>query len=270
MTKLLKLLVAAFATLTAAAAWSAGEPTVLITGANRGIGLELTRQFAARGSKVIATARKVADATDLKALAKGNQNIIVETLDVTDPAGMAALAAKYKDQPIDILLSNAAITPRLQTAYTGKVEKLDVGVARRSFETNALGAINLAAAFMPHVMASTQKKMVFISSKAGSFGEGPKGPIMYEYRASKAALNMLVHTLSFETKNKGIIAVLLSPGTVSTEPAPGEFGYGLNIKQPNTITPQVSAGNLIKLMDKLTPAQNGKFLDHADGREIAF
>jgi NAD(P)-dependent dehydrogenase (short-subunit alcohol dehydrogenase family) len=256
--------------LSAPATRAADQPTVLITGANRGIGLELVRQYAAKGFRVIATARKVGDAAALKDLARGKSNILIEQLDVTDAAGMTALATKYKGQPVDILLSNAAITPRLATAYTGKVEKLDADVARRSFETNALGAIRLAGAFMPHVLASKQKKMVFISSKAGSFAESPKGPIMYEYRASKAALNMFVYTLGFETKNKGVTAVLLSPGTVSTEPVPGEFGYGMNIKQPNTITPQVSAGNLIKVIDGLTPAQNGKFLDHSDGRELAF
>lgn len=246
------------------------QPTALITGANRGIGLEFVRQLADKGYKVIATARNTAKADELNALAKGKSNIVVEDLDVTDHAEMDALAAKYKDQPIDLLISNAAITPRLQTAYTGKVEKLDYDVARRSYETNALGAIKLAAAFMPHVEASKGKKMIFISSKGGSFGEGPTGPIMYEYRASKAALNMLVYTLSFQTKNKGIAAVLLSPGTVSTEPAPGEFGYGMKIRQPNSIPPEQSVGNMLKVIDGITMEQNGKFLDHTDGRVVAF
>jgi NAD(P)-dependent dehydrogenase (short-subunit alcohol dehydrogenase family) len=249
---------------------AADQPTALITGANRGIGLEFVRQLSDRGYKVIATARDTTKAEELKALAKDKPNIVVENLDVTDHAGVDALAAKYKDQPIDLLISNAAITPRLQTAYTGKVEKLDYDVARRSFETNALGAIKLAATFMPNVEASTGKKMIFISSKAGSFGEGPAGPIMFEYRASKAALNMLVHTLSFQTKNKGIAAVLLSPGTVSTEPAPGEFGYGMNIRQPNAITPEQSVSNMLKVIDGITKEHNGKFLDHSDGHVVAF
>ena len=84
---------------------AADEPTVLITGANRGIGLEFVRQYAAKGYRVIATARNVADAKELQDLAKGKPNIIVEKLDVTDHAGVDAVAAKYKDQPIDILLN---------------------------------------------------------------------------------------------------------------------------------------------------------------------
>ena len=247
-----------------------GQPTVLITGANRGIGLEFVQQISARGWNVIATARNPDEAAELQLLAKDHPGIVIERLDVTDHPGIEALAAQYKDQPIDVLISNAAVTPRLKTAFSGKAEKIDYDVARKSFETNALGAIKVASSFLPNVIASQQKKIVFISSKAGSFGEGLKGPIMFEYRASKAALNMLVYAFSFETKNKGVTAIALSPGSVNTEPAPGEFGYGKKIRQPGAIEPGESVSTMLKVIDGLSTAQNGQFLDHKDGSVIAW
>jgi NAD(P)-dependent dehydrogenase (short-subunit alcohol dehydrogenase family) len=247
-----------------------GQPTVLITGANRGIGLEYVQQIAARGWNVIATARNPGEATELQALAKDHSGIVVEQLDVTDHPAIDALAARYKDQPIDILISNAAVTPRLKTAFSGKTALIDYDVARKSVETNAFGAIKVASTFLPNVQASQQKKIVFISSKAGSFGEGPKGPIMFEYRASKAALNMLVYAFSFETKGKGVTTIALSPGSVNTEPAPGEFGYGTKMRQPGAIEPTESVAGMLKVIDGLTAAQNGQFLDYKDGRVIAW
>lgn len=246
------------------------QPTVLITGANRGIGLEYVKQISARGWNVIATARNPDEASELQALAKEHAGVVIERLDVTDHPGIDALAARYKDQPIDILISNAAITPRLKTAFSGKAAMIDYDVARKSVETNAFGAIKVATAFQPNVMASQQKKIVFISSKGGSFAESPKGPIMFEYRASKAALNMLVYSFSFETKNKGVTTIALSPGSVNTEPAPGEFGYGKNIRQPGAIEPAESVSGMLKVIDGLTIAQNGQFLDYKDGRVISW
>jgi len=257
------------ASLLSAASLGAGadKPTVLITGANRGIGLELVRQYSARDWKVIATARDPAGATELQALAKADPDIVIEKLDVTDHAGVDALAARYKDQPIDVLLSNAAKTPRYMSAMKGAAT-IDYTEARNSFEINALGPAKLIADFLPHVQKSTQKKIVVISSKAGSFAEGPQMSMMYEYRASKAALNMIVHTLSFETAKKGVTIAAISPGSVDTKPVKGELGYGTGFKQPNTIAPTESVAGIIRVIDGLTPAQNGLFLDYKDGRVI--
>jgi NAD(P)-dependent dehydrogenase (short-subunit alcohol dehydrogenase family) len=243
------------------------KPTVLITGANRGIGLELVRQYSARDWHVIATARNVPGATDLQALAKADPDISIEALDVTDHAGVDALAERLKDQPIDVLLSNAAKTPRYMSAMKGATT-IDYDEARNSFEVNALGPAKLVAAFLPHVQKSTQKKIAVISSKAGSFAESPKMSMMYEYRTSKAALNMIVYTLSFETKRKGVTIAAISPGSVDTKPVEGELGFGTNMKQPNTIQPEESVAGIIKVIDSITPAQNGLFLDYKDGRVI--
>ena len=247
-----------------------GQPTVLITGANRGIGLEFVQQISARGWNVIATTRNPAEATELQAVAKDHPGVVVEKLDVTDHPAIDALVARYKDQPIDVLISNAAITPRLKTAFSGKAEMIDYDVARKSFDTNALGAIKVASTFLPNVVASQQKKIVFISSKAGSFAEGLKGPIMFEYRASKAALNMLVYAFSFETKGKSVTAIALSPGSVNTEPAPGEFGYGKKIRQPGAIEASESVSAMLKVIDGLSATHNGQFLDYKDGSVIAW
>lgn len=261
------LAVAGVLSVTGLANGAAAKPTVLITGANRGIGLELVRQYAARDWRIIATARDVAGATDLQALAKADPDITVEKLDVTDHAGVDALAARYKDQPIDVLLSNAGKTPRYMSAMKGS-PTFDYAEARNSFEINALGPMKLIAAFMPLVEKSTQKKIAVISSKAGSFAESPKMPMMYEYRTSKAALNMLIYTLGFETAKKGITLAAISPGSVDTKPVEGELGYGSNFKQPGTIAPSDSVAGIIKVIDSLTPAQNGQFLDYKDGRVI--
>lgn len=243
------------------------KPVVLITGANRGIGLELVRQYSALDWQIIATVRDVPGATDLQALAKSDPDITIEKLDVTDYAGVDALAAKYKDQPIDVLLSNAGKTPRYMSAMKGATT-IDYEEAMNSYQINALGPAKLVAAFLPQVQKSGQKKIAVISSKAGSFAEGPQMAMMYEYRASKAALNMIVHTLGYETAKKGVIIAAISPGSVDTKPVEGELGYGSNFKQPGVIAPSDSVAGIIKVIAGLTPAQNGEFLDYKDGRVI--
>lgn len=253
----------------ASAAFDPAKPTVLITGANRGIGLELASQYAGKGWNIIATARDPAEATELQALAKSDPRVVIEKLDVTDFAGVDALAAKYKDQPIDVLISNAARTPRYMSAMKG-ASTVDYEEARNSFEINALGPLKVITAFMPNVEKSKQKKIAVISSKAGSFAESPKMSMMYEYRASKAALNMIVYTLGFETAKKGIVIAAISPGSVDTKPVQGELGFGSSFKQPNAIPPAESVAGIIKVVEGLTPAENGKFLDYKDGRVLSW
>ena len=261
MNNLQGLILAAALGLGAGSSWAqlnAESPTVLITGANRGIGLEFVRQFAARDWNVIATARKPAEADDLNQLVAQFGHIVVEPLDVTDHAGIDALAEKYAEQPIDILLSNAAITPRYKSAF-GRAKGIDYDMARQSYEVNALAPLKLGATFMPQVAMSGQKKIIVLSSKAGSFEESPKMPMMYSYRASKAALNMLMYTLSFESKKAGVTTVLMSPGTVNTTP-------GFN--NPQGISPEESVSRMLTVIDDVTPQNNGQFLNYEDGRLI--
>ena len=238
--------------------FSADAPTVLITGANRGIGLEFVGQYAERGWNIIATVRKPESATELLAIAENYPQLVIEQLDVTDFARIDELSIKYADQPIDVLLSNAGITPKYKSAFKN-VEGVDWDMAVKSFEVNAMAPLKLSQAFMGQVAASTQKKIVVISSKAGSFELSPKMAMMYSYRGSKAVLNMYMYTLSFETPKKDVILTLLSPGQVNTVPG---------MKIPNAIETDESVSKMLKVIDGLTPEQNGKFLNFEDGSEL--
>ena len=238
--------------------FSAAAPTVFITGANRGIGLEFVGQMSQLGWNIIATARKPESATELVAIADGYQQLVIERLDVTDFARIDELSTKYADQPIDVLLSNAGITPKYKSAFKN-VSGVDWNMSMKSLEVNAIAPLKLAQSFMTQVAASEQKKIVIISSKAGSFELGPKMAMMYSYRGSKAALNMYMYTLSFETPKKGITLTLLSPGQVNTVPG---------MKIPNAIETDESVAKMLKVIDGLTPEQNGKFLDFEDGAEL--
>lgn len=240
--------------------FAADQPTVLITGANRGIGLEFVEQYIARGWNIIATTRELESSPELLALADDYDRLVVEQLDVTDFARIDALDAKYSEQPLDVLLSNAGITPKYKSAFK-TVDSVDWDMVRMSLEVNAIAPLKLAQTFMDQVAASEQKKIIVISSKAGSFELSPKMPMMYEYRGSKAALNMYMYALSFETGKKGVTLALLSPGQVNTVP---------NMKLPGAIETDESVTKMLKVIDGLTPAQNGKFLNFEDGAELGW
>ncbi|MEQ1801815.1 MAG: SDR family oxidoreductase [Gammaproteobacteria bacterium] len=237
----------------ASAAGEPAQPTVLITGASRGIGLEFARQYAARDWRVIATARNPAGAADLQTLAAADPDVRIEALDVTDHAGVEALAAKLRGQPVDLLLLNAAQGPTPQTAVRS-LAKLDFTEARQSFEVNAIGPMKVAQAFLDAVAASGRRQIIAISSDSGSLEASARLPLLYHYRASKAALNMYMHTLSFETPRKGITLVMLHPGTVKTNP-------GL-MRIPGAMETPDSVSRLIAVIDRLTPADNGRFMDY--------
>lgn len=229
------------------------QNTVLITGANRGIGFEFVRQLAARDWRVIATTRKPADADALNALAAGDLDISVEYLDVTDHAGIDTLAKKYVDQPIDILLLNAAMGPTPQTAGS-RLAKLDFEVATQSFAVNSIGPMKVTQAFMPHVQNSQRKLVLALSSDSGSFVAGSQAPVLYHYKASKAALNMYFHTLHFETRRTGVTVVMLHPGLVGTNPGLMRF--------PGALKTQDSVSQLLVVIDGLTPEDNGRFVNY--------
>jgi NAD(P)-dependent dehydrogenase (short-subunit alcohol dehydrogenase family) len=248
----------------ASAGLEPGKTTVLITGANRGIGLEYVRQLSQRDWNIIATARDPSSAAELQQLGKTNPQIVIEKLDVTDHAGIDALAAKYKAQPIDILLLNAGLTPSAYPSAFKPLAGVDMHIARQSFEVNALAPLKMCQAFMDNVARSAKKQIIVMASKGGSFAESPKFPMMYEYRASKAALDMFMYTLAFETPKRGVTVTLLSPGQVNT--APGEAAGG--IKRPGTIEASESVTKMLKVIDSLTPADNGKFLNYEERREI--
>jgi NAD(P)-dependent dehydrogenase (short-subunit alcohol dehydrogenase family) len=252
-----------YLTLLSTAAWAdldTNLSTVLITGSNRGIGLEFVRLYAELNWNVIATVRKPDEAEALNKLALEHSNIVIEQLDVTDFDRIDALAEKYKEQPIDVLLSNAALTPRYKSAFK-RVSGMDFDTARLSFEINALAPLKLADAFMDNVAASEYKKIVVLTSKAASFEVGPKMPMMYSYRGSKAALNMFMYTLSFETAKLGVTVTLLSPGLVNTTPG---------MENPNASSPEQSVTAMMTVIDNLTMENNGQFVNYEDGAVIGW
>jgi NAD(P)-dependent dehydrogenase (short-subunit alcohol dehydrogenase family) len=236
---------------------AADAPTVLITGASRGIGLELTRQYAGRDWQVIATARTPAEATALSAIAKEHPNVTIEALDVTDLRQIDALAAKYKGRPVDVLLNNAGISGGEEAGTFGK---LDYAVYDQVHAVNVIGPLKMAEAFLPNVAASQQKKIMNITSTQGSITRSTGGG--YFYRSSKAALNMIMHSLAIDLKPKGITVGLVSPGFVRTD-----FTKGIDL--PMMITPEQSATAVIKVIDGYDLSKTGTFMRHT-GEEAAW
>jgi NAD(P)-dependent dehydrogenase (short-subunit alcohol dehydrogenase family) len=229
--------------------------TVLITGANRGIGYEFARQYAERGWTVIATARKPTDAADLQALAAEHPTLRIEKLDVTSDRSVRALAARYRGKPIDVLINNAGILGDINAQKYGAY---DFDVYDDIIDVNWKGPMRMMEAFMDNVAMSRQKKIMNISSAVGSIEMTFPGQVFY--RSSKAALNMATRTLSKEVKRdpdpnrKALIFGLINPGVVDTG-----FAKNVPIKM---ITAQESAGYCISIIDGFTPEKSGMFFDH--------
>lgn len=224
-------------------------PTVLITGASRGIGLGLARVFAEGGWKVIATARSPAAAKDLAAIPE----VTVEVLEVTEEAAVEQLAAKYKDTAIDVLINNAGVVNRDESAT--KAPTLEA--FRNVFDTNVFAPLKVAIAFSESLGKSASPKLVGISSGLGSITLGGGGNL--SYRASKAALNAAYHALAVDWKELGRPVTVLSihPGWVQTDMG-GE-------QAPLTV--QTSVDGIKSVIDKATFADTGRFLDY-QGKEL--
>ncbi|MBM3515417.1 MAG: SDR family NAD(P)-dependent oxidoreductase, partial [Alphaproteobacteria bacterium] len=220
------LVAAAMAMALSAPAWA---ETVLVTGANRGIGLEFARQYAAKGWTVIASARDPAAADDLQALAKANARIAVERLDVTDAASIAALAAKHRGSAIDVLINNAgAFGARAEQTFGS----FDAATLTEVFAVNVFGPLKVSEAFVEHVAAGRDKKIILISSIAGSIASvtRPPGGGSY-YAASKAAANMAMRGLSQTVKPRGIAVGIYHPGGVDTRMLREAFGMSQDVAE---------------------------------------
>jgi len=192
---------------------------VLVTGASRGLGLEMVRQYAAHGARVIATCRNPAGSPDLERLRASNPGSIrVEALDVTDHRAIESLSGALREQPIDILVNNAGdIGPRdpdRSRLHEQKFGTMNYAEWRRVLEINTLSPMKVAEAFVEQVAASELKRMVFVSSTTGSNVEGQYAT--FAYCSSKAALNKVVTMLAMALKPRGIVCAAVCPGYVRT------------------------------------------------------
>jgi len=222
-------------------------PTVLITGAARGLGLEFARQYAKAGWEVVATCRTPDHATALGALARGAEGrVAVAALDMLDAPGARRLVQGLGRRPIDLLIANAGLLgPR---DYTPDVDDAEWGEVMR---VNVMAPLRLAMLLTDAVAASTRKQMAFVSSHLGSIASNSSGGL-YVYRSSKAALNAVVKSLAVDLGPRGITAVALHPGWVKTD-----------MGGPNAdLEPTTSIAGMIKVLDKLKRGDSGKLIDY--------
>ncbi len=214
--------------------------TVLITGANRGIGLEFASQYNDLGYDVIATARSPERAKKLETL-----GVRIEQLDVANPNSVADLAKKLEGAPIDILINNAGVLH----GRGDKLEDVDFEEVERSFDINTIGPLRVTQALLPNLRKGKEKKIINITSRLGSIQHNSGG--MYAYRASKAALNQLNKTLSHELGAEGFVCIVIHPGWVQTDMGGSQATY----------TTKRSVAGMIDVIKQSGRSSNGKFYD---------
>jgi len=222
-------------------------PTILISGANRGIGLELARQFSAGGWSVLGTARDPSQAEELASLA----NTKVLPLEATDPASIEALVATLDGQPIDVLIANAGIAINLE-AKPAEVTRADF---LKVVKTNTFAPLALASALKPNILASERKIAMAMSSLMSSIGANDWGT-QYTYRASKTGLNSVWSALALEWRPLGITCTLLRPGMVATDMT----GF-------KGISVETSVAGMKSVVEGLTPADSGRIIGY-DGTDV--
>ena len=231
------------------------QQTVLITGANRGIGFEFVQQYTERGHRVIATCRNPATADELNAFAQSHSSVIVERLDLVDLEGIDVLAARYAGQPIDVLVNNAALMrgpDKGQTFGTMDYEWFD-----QWFYTNTRGPLKVTEAFWPNLIASDDGIVASLTT-----GQGRQGiPVLgfAYYKSSKAAIDNLFLDVARKGKKDAVRVITISPGRVPTR------GEKLN---PRMVPIQDSIAGMIGVFDRFTLDQNGKAFRH-DGSETS-
>lgn len=226
--------------------------TVLITGTNRGIGLEFVRQFVARGDKVIATCRDPGTAAELQSLADESPNLRILELDVTSEQSMQKLAADLAGEPVDVFVNNAGVYGPKNISF-GQVNGAEFV---ETFRTNSLAPLLLTQYLIENLKQGTGRKLVYVTSKMASIDDN-RGGGSYAYRASKTALNAVVKSLSIDLADEGFVAIVVHPGWVLTD-----------MGGPNAlIDANTSVAGMISIIDGMGSGHNGSFLNY-DGSII--
>lgn len=228
-------------------------PTVLITGANRGLGLEFAKQYAAESWTVLATVRDPEKARELKQIASRHQALSIHELEIADAESIEKLAEALDAKPIDVLLHNSAIYPHKGQ----KIGEIDYDGWREAMEINLFGAVRLTEALLENVVGSERKQIAAISSSMASLravqGESvARAGVAYQYRTSKTALNMAMSILSKELAPRGISVVMIDPGWVKTD-----------MGGPNAqLTPEQSISGIRKVLAGDPKEISGKFIGY--------
>ncbi len=224
-------------------------PTILITGASRGLGKEFTRQYAADGWRVIATCRTMEGGANLRDV---EGNVEVHLLDVLDHGSIEKLSDEFKDETIDVLLNNAGVYG-VKGAGFGET-RYDAWTTE--FQTNVHAPMKMAECFIEQVARSERKIIATMSSKMGSMADNEAGG-SYVYRSSKAAMNAVNKSLSIDLKGRGVSCVVLHPGWVRTDMG-GPAGL---IDAPESIR------GLRQVINSVDISKTGRFYNY-DGTEI--
>lgn len=227
-------------------------PTALVTGVNRGLGLEFIKQYSQAGWDVIGTCRDLGSAVEASGLADVANNIELYPLEVTSSEAINSLADLLKERSIDHLVLNAGMMAE-KAQVLSELDQEDFILA---MSVNTVSPALMIQAFRPHVAASGKKLIVGMSSTLGSIAGNSDGGL-YSYRASKAALNAVVKSAASDLAGDGITVVAMHPGWVQTDMG----GEGA------TITTGVSIDGMRKVFEGLTPTDSGRFLSY-DGSEL--
>ncbi len=228
--------------------------SVLVTGSNRGLGLEWARQYAEDGWRVYATCRRPDEAEALQALAVTHPEVSIHRLDVTDREQVEDLAAVLAGQPLDLLINNAGIY--LERWGRDKLGQIDYDDWLQTLSVNTLGAFRVTEALLPSLERGQKRLVVNISSHMGSIAD-INAPNDYAYRSSKAALNAASRGLSFELASLNIGLLLLHPGWVRTRMGGKEA----------PLSPEESVAGMRAVVARFTPSMSGKFYRY-DGQEM--
>jgi len=225
--------------------------TVLITGTNRGLGLEFVKQFAIEGYQVIACTRKINKKDELHQLQEKFKTISICKLDIANFSSIDQFAKLFK-KPIDILINNAGVYPDSSVDHVDYKSWLD------AFKINTLAAFKMTKAFLPHLKKGQLKKIASLTSKMGSIDDNSGGG-EYIYRSSKTALNMVMKSLSIDLKPYDLSVITLHPGWVRTD-----------MGGPNgLIDVDESVAGMKRQIDKLTIRTSGQFIAY-DGKKISW